>query len=87
MSPPASVCLAARVHPRASRARLRWDGVRLELWVTAPAVEGAANRAVVEAVAEWAGVRAGAVRVIRGEGSRSKIVEIEGLAKTPSAPP
>lgn len=75
--------IAVRVHPRASRARLRWDGTTLELWVTAPAVDGAANRTVLAAVAEWAGVRAGDVRIVSGEHSRSKVVEVAGLVNLP----
>jgi len=70
--------VSVRVHPRASRARTQWDGTTLELWVTAPAVEGAANRAVLDAVAAWAGVRPSAVRLAAGERSRSKVVEIDG---------
>ena len=69
--------ITVRVHPRASRARTEWDGSTLELWVTAPAVEGAANRAVLDAVAAWAGVRPSAVRVVSGERSRIKVVELE----------
>jgi uncharacterized protein len=75
-----------RVHPRASRARLQWDGRRLELWVTAPAVEGAANRAVLDAVAAWAGVRPSAVRLLSGERGRSKLVEVDGVETPPDEP-
>lgn len=77
--------VSVRVHPRASRARLRWDGAVLELWVTAPAVEGAANRAVLEAVAEWAGVRAAAVRLVSGDRARTKIVDVAGVDSPPPA--
>jgi uncharacterized protein len=73
------VRVAVRVHPRASRARVQWDGTTLAVWVTAPAVEGAANRAVMEAVAAWAGVRPQAVRLVSGERSRTKLVEVDGL--------
>ena len=69
--------ITVRVHPRASRARTEWDGSTLELWVTAPAVEGAANRAVLDAVAAWAGVRPSAVHLVSGERSRIKVVELE----------
>jgi uncharacterized protein len=79
------VRLTVRVHPRASRQRVRGDGVQLELWVTAPAVDGAANRAVIAAVATWAGVRRGDVRLVAGERSRTKVVEVNGLTETPPA--
>ena len=79
--------IAVRVHPRASQARVSWDGTTLGVWVTAPAVEGAANRAVVEAVASWAGVRTSAVRLVGGEHSRTKVVEVEGLTCLPDARP
>jgi len=74
-----------RVHPRASRARVAWDGAVLSVWVTAPAVEGAANRAVLGAVAAWLGVRPGAVRLVSGERGRSKVVEVEGVNALPPA--
>lgn len=76
----------ARVHPRASRARLEWDGDVLSVWVTAPAVDGAANRAVLGAVAEWLGVRPSAVRIVSGERGRTKVLQIDGLKSIPSTP-
>ena len=75
--------VSVRVHPRASRAHVQWDGATLEVWVTAPAVEGAANRAVCEAVAAWLGVRTSAVTLVRGQRSRAKVVEVEGVASLP----
>jgi len=81
------VRVAVHVHPRASRARVAWDGVTLELWVTAPAVEGAANRAVLDAVASWAGVRPSAVRLVGGARSRHKVVELAGVDALPSPDP
>jgi uncharacterized protein len=79
------VRVAVRVHPRASRARLEWDGAVLSLWVTAPAVEGAANRAVLAAVAEWLGVRPSAVRLAGGDRSRTKLVDVGGVDALPPA--
>ncbi len=37
--------ITVRVHPRASRAKTSWNGEELEVWVTAPPVDGAANAA------------------------------------------
>jgi len=47
--------------------------------VTARAVEGAANRALVEAVADALGVRRSAVSLVAGERSRNKLFEMAGL--------
>ena len=41
--------IRVRAHPGASRDRLEWDGEVLHVWVTARAVAGAANRALVAA--------------------------------------
>lgn len=47
--------------------------------VTAPAVDGKANRAVIEAVARALGVRSRDLRIVAGERSRDKIIEITGV--------
>jgi uncharacterized protein (TIGR00251 family) len=48
--------------------------------VTAPPVDGRANAAVIKLLAEWLGVSRSAVQIVRGETSRRKIVEIEGVS-------
>ena len=76
-----SAGLEVRVQPKARRTGLvGWmaDGT-LKLKVSEPAEGGRANRAVVELLAEVLGVRTSAVRVTRGQSSRSKTVEVEGL--------
>jgi uncharacterized protein YggU (UPF0235/DUF167 family) len=47
--------------------------------VAAPPERGAANAAVVDLVARTLGVRPQAVRLVSGQGSRDKIVEVDGL--------
>ena len=69
--------VTVRVHPRASRARTRWQGEVLEVWVNAPPVEGAANQAVLEAVAKEMGVRTSAVSLRSGARSRTKIFDVK----------
>lgn len=68
--------ITVRVHPRASRAHAEWKGDTLEVWVTAPPLDGRANDAVLEAVAERLGVRVGAVRLRSGVRSRTKVIEV-----------
>jgi uncharacterized protein len=73
------VQLVVRAHPGASRRGAAWDGAVLHVWVTARAVEGAANRALIEAVADALGVRRSAVSLVAGERSREKLIEVIGL--------
>jgi uncharacterized protein (TIGR00251 family) len=70
------VLITVRVHPRASRAKAVWNAAVLEVWVNAPPVEGAANKAVLDAVARELGVPPSAVRLRSGSRSRTKLVEV-----------
>lgn len=72
--------ITVRVHPRASRARSEWKGGVLELWVTAPPVEGAANEAVLKAVATELRRPVSSVTLRSGARSRVKVVEVKGGA-------
>lgn len=70
-----------RVHPGARRDALggfRADGA-LKLEVTAAPEGGRANRAVEAVLAEALGLPPSRVSVVRGQGSRHKWVEVEGL--------
>ncbi len=66
--------------PRASRARVGpiHDG-RLKVFVTAPAVEGAANAAVIEAVAKAFAIKPYAIRITSGLASRRKTLALEDV--------
>jgi len=68
--------ITVRVHPRASRPKASWNGNLLELWVTAPPVGGAANKAVMKAVADQLDVPVSAVVLRSGGHWRTKVVEV-----------
>ncbi len=70
--------ITVRVHPRASRAKTSWNGTSLEVWVTAAPVGGAANTAVLKAVADHLDVPISAVSLKTGGRGRSKLVEVRG---------
>jgi len=70
--------ITVRVHPRAARAKTSWNGERLEVWVTAPPVGGAANSAVLKAVATHLDVPVSSVSLKSGAGARTKVVEVRG---------
>ena len=67
------------VRPRSTRPAVggSHDGV-LVVAVRAPATDGRANRAVVDAVAEALGVARARVRITGGAASRRKVVEVDG---------
>lgn len=76
-----AVRFSVRVQPRSSRAGI--DGLHgeaLKLRVNAPPVDGAANAAVIEVLAEALGVPRRAVRIVAGDSSRSKLVEVDGVS-------
>jgi uncharacterized protein (TIGR00251 family) len=75
------VRFAVRLAPRSSSNRVDGviDGV-LRVRVSAPAVEGAANTALVHLLAEELGVARRDVRIIAGAASRQKLVVVDGVA-------
>jgi len=81
--------LHLKVVPKASRDRVvGWVGDRLKVQVTAAPERGKANAAVVEVLAAALGVSRGRVRIIAGETSPLKTVEVDGdeavLSRLPS---
>lgn len=75
------VSLDVLVQPRASRAKVGpVHGDRLKLAVTAPPVDGEANAAVIELVAETLEVPRSAVTVTAGTSSRRKTIRVRGLS-------
>ncbi|WP_214406481.1 DUF167 domain-containing protein [Pseudonocardia lacus] len=77
--------IAVRVRPgaRADLVGGRWDGPRgpaLLVAVRARAVEGAANKAVVAALAAAFELPRSAVVIVAGERGRDKLVDLDGDA-------
>ena len=76
------VTFAVRVVPRSSRRQIVGvEGEALKIKLTAPPVEGAANAALIEFVAEWLGVRRSAVSIVSGDKARNKLVRVSGLTR------
>ncbi len=72
--------LKVRVIPNARKTE--FSGYRegeLVLRLSAPALEGKANKAAIEFMSNYFGVSRGAVSLLAGEKSRHKIFEIVGL--------
>ena len=74
--------IRVRVIPRADKDALagrRGDALLVRL--QAPPVEGAANKALAKFLARTLGVRAADVRIMSGDKSRDKVVEISGATE------
>jgi len=74
---PHAIRLTLRVQPRAARNRVVGvHGAAVKVQVTAPPVDGAANAAVIDLVADWLGVPRRTVRLVAGESGRDKVIEV-----------
>lgn len=74
-----TLTFSVRVTPGASRSHVGGAyGDALRVRVMAPALEGRANQAVVEALAQAFEVRTSAVTIRSGASGRTKIVTIDG---------
>lgn len=77
------VRFAVRAKPRAKKSRIA--GVRegsLEVSVNAPPVDGAANAAIIEALADALGVPKRDVHLVRGDSARAKLFEVAGVTES-----
>jgi hypothetical protein len=76
------VRIAVHVTPKSGRDEVAgWRGGELSLKVTASPEGGKANAAACKVIANALGVPKGAVRVARGEASRHKQLEIDGVGE------
>jgi uncharacterized protein (TIGR00251 family) len=65
------------VHPNSRKPRVEKDLLgQIHVYVNAPPLEGKANRAVIETLAEYFGVKKNEVRLVLGEKTKRKIFEI-----------
>lgn len=74
------IILKVKVEPRSSRKGISGlIGDALKIRVNAPPVGGAANEELVEILSKEFGIKKTAIKIIKGQFSRDKVVEIEGL--------
>src|SRR2546427_12679940 len=77
-----AVTFLLRVQPRASKDEIAGElGGALKVRLRAPAVEDRANEALVEFLSELLKRPRSAVRILSGERSRTKRVEIHGVTR------
>lgn len=74
------VRLQVLVQPRASRSRVLGEhGGALKIALAAPPVDGAANEALVELLADLLGVPRRQVSLVSGHSSRRKTIQVIGV--------
>jgi uncharacterized protein (TIGR00251 family) len=77
-----TVIFAVRVQPRASKDEIAGEMAgALKIRLRSPALEGRANEALIEFLAELLKTSKSAVRILSGERSRIKRLEIRGVTK------
>lgn len=74
--------LTVRVTPKASRNAVKVEtqedgSVIYRVYVTTPAEDGKANKAVIEALAEFLDVRKSALVIVQGLTNRNKVIRLE----------
>jgi len=77
-----AVSFLVRVQPRASKEEIAGEmGGALKVRLQAPALEDRANEALVEFLAQLLKTSRAAVRILSGERSRTKRIEIRGVTR------
>jgi uncharacterized protein (TIGR00251 family) len=77
---PPTVRISVRVKLRSSRSRiLRADGLSIEASIASPPVDGAANAELIVLLASVLGVSKSALRLVQGETSKNKVVEVTNI--------
>lgn len=77
-----TIIVLVRVQPRASKDEITGEmGGALKIRLCAPAVEDRANAALVEFLARLLKTPKAAVRILSGERSRTKRLEIRGVTR------
>ena len=76
------VTFAVKVHPRAKKNAITGElGDALKLSLTAPPIEGRANQACIEFIANLLNVPRSSVTIASGKNSRNKVIRAFGLSE------
>jgi uncharacterized protein (TIGR00251 family) len=77
---PAGATFQVKVHPRARKNTITGVlGDALKLSLTAPPIEGHANKACIEFLAKFLNVPRSSVTIAAGESSRQKLIRVAGV--------
>lgn len=71
--------LEIKVVPQAKRNMTKTDQGILKVYLTAPAVDGKANKALIAFLSDHYGVKKNQIEIIKGLKSRDKTININGI--------
>ena len=71
--------IQVKVTPGAKNNLWKEEGDIIKIYLTAPALEGRANEALISFLAEHYGVKTAAIEILKGLKSRHKVVNIPGI--------
>lgn len=69
--------LNIRVIPKSSRSLIKEEDGSVRAYLTQPAQDNLANKQLIELLARYFKVKKYQIRIIRGEKSRNKVVEVD----------
>lgn len=72
--------IEVKVIPAAKKNFLKQDAGVFKVYLTSPAVEGKANKALIEFLSEHYGVPKSRIEIIKGLKSRHKIININDIS-------
>ena len=77
----AGVTFAIKVQPRARRNAVVGElGGAVKIALTAPPVDGRANQACIEFLAELLSLPRSAIEIVSGQSSRTKVIRVAGIS-------
>ena len=65
------------VKTRSSQNKVISDGEKLTVWTSKPAVDGEANKSVIEQISKFLKIPKTSITISRGAKSKTKIIEIK----------
>ena len=71
--------IVIKVIPNAKQEKIVEEGGKFKVYLNAPAVEGKANKALIQFLAEHYKTKRNKISIIKGEKSREKVIEIGGM--------
>jgi uncharacterized protein (TIGR00251 family) len=74
-----NVKISVKVTPGARQNNYQQEGDIIKIHLTAPAVDGKANEALIKFLAKYFKVKPAAIEILKGLKSRHKIVNIVGI--------